>query len=179
MAFSRGKVVILKYWADEFVIESKHFVKKLRIFYMITLLVSVELHAIGDHLFFGDVLESEALRLVLVVVVAIITLSLTIEEATWTSLCSRHTWTDRSIRNSSWSIWVTWIHTFTLVFQILKFGHNLTELLLSIFLLDRTLTYREQPLSIDKVACAWSSCEVTIDSLPVLLEVALDVLQSV
>lgn len=48
-----------------------------------------------------------------------------------------------------------------------------------LILLDGTFRYREHPLTVDKVACSGSSSELAIDTFPFLLEVRLDVLESI
>jgi hypothetical protein len=59
MTLCRGKVVVLKDRPDQFIIKSQHFVQKLTVFDVVTLLIPVKLHVVGDQLFFSDVLERE------------------------------------------------------------------------------------------------------------------------
>lgn len=69
--------------------------------------------------------------------------------------------------------------TLALILQFLELAEALGELPLSLFLLDRSLTYCEHPLPIDKVACARSAREFAINAFPMLFKVRLNMLQSI
>lgn len=69
---------------------------------MIRLLVTVELHGIGHHLFLRNVFENQELGVVLIIVIKIIVTSLIgliVEEALCTGVRSTHRRVDSSVRN--------------------------------------------------------------------------------
>ena len=145
MTLSRGKWIIFKHRSNKFVIKPKHFVKELAIFNMITLLISVELHAISYHLLLCDALENKKIWFVLIVMVRIICTGLAIEESSST-LSTRHTWTHSSIWNSCWALYrvVSSRHdALAFVFQILELSHYFAKLSLSLFFLNWTFTDSE------------------------------------
>ena len=66
-----------------------------------------------------------------------------------------------------------------LVLELLQLAHDLSELSLSLFLLNRGLADSEHSLLIHEIARAWSSSELAVDTFPMLLEVRLNVLKPV
>ena len=155
---------------------------------MIRLLVAVELHIVRYHLFLRDILENQEVWLVFTTVVVVacwgIWITLIIEEALSTAMSARH----RTIHSSVSYGWTTinWglsgstrNQSFTFIFDFFQFHHTLAKLSLSLLFLYTRFRNGKHSLSIDKVARSWSSSEFTIDTLPVLLEIRLDVLQSI
>lgn len=179
MTLCWGKVVVLKDRPDQFIIKSQHFVQKLTIFDVITLLIPVELHVVGDQLFFSDVLEREEFWLVLVVMVAVWGIVVAVEEST--TLGSRHAWAYSPIRYSRRAIdgWSLWHDTLALIFQVSQLVHDLTELFLTVFLLNWALTDGEHSFLVYEIACSRSAGKFTVDSFPVLLKVTLNMLQTI
>ena len=110
--------------------------------------------------------------------------TLAIEE-TSCSMCTAHAWAYSSIRNGcrtscGWTLVASTRHySFAFIFKILEFAHDFAELSLPLFLLDGTVADSECSFSVNKVTCSWSSSEFTVDALPMLLEVALNVLKPI
>lgn len=182
MALGGCKAVVLEHRPDELIVKTQHLVKQLTIFNMITLLISVKLHGVGYHLFFSDVLEKQEFRLVLVVVVSVGPVIVTVEETTSCTLSTRHARTDSPVGDSGRALdggSARGHHSFHLVLEILDLAHYLGDLFLSVVLLNATLTDSEESLFVDEVAGTGSACELAIYTLPVLLEITLDVLQPV
>ena len=74
---------------------------------------------------------------------------------------------------------VTWEDAFALIFEVFQLNHDLTQLPLSLVFLDGGFTDGELPLSVHKVRGAWSPSKVAADALPVLFEIALDMLKPI
>lgn len=183
MRFSSGKPSSFKHWPYEFVVESEHLVKELTVLNMVRLLISIKLHVVGNHLLVGDILKHQEIRLVLVVIVARLRTVGLIKETVCTSMRSWHWWIHGSVRDCGrsctyWS-WAVWLNTFEFIFKFLQLAHNFTKLPLSFLLLNRAFTYSEHSLSVHEVASSWSSSILTVDTLPVLFKVRLNVLKSI
>ena len=72
-----------------------------------------------------------------------------------------------------------WSNTLALILELLKLHETFTKLFLSLFFLNWTFTDCVHSFTVDKVTGAWSASELAADSLPVLFEVGLDVLESI
>ena len=83
----------------------------------------------------------------------------------WSSSCR----TLRSTRHDS----------FTFIIELLELNQDFANLFLSFIFLNRAFTHRADTLSIYKVACSRSSRVLTANTFPMLLEIWLNVLQSV
>lgn len=99
-------------------------------------------------------------------------------------MCSTHWWSHCPVCNRGrcvyWrSHWSLWRNSFVLIFELLELEQALAELPLSLLLLDGTLTNGIHAFPIDEVAGARSACEFTVNALPVLFEIGLDVLQAI
>ena len=180
---SGGETTGLKHWSNEFVVESQHLVQEFTILNVVRLLVAIELHVVGYHLFVWNVLEHKEIWLVLVVVVVRLGTASLVKEALGASVRPRHGWVHGPVRNSgrrgtrrSCSVW---LHAFEFIFEVLQLAHNFTKLALSFFLLDGSLSNCEHPLAIDEVTSTWSSGILTVDTLPVLFEIWLNMLESI
>ena len=86
----RSEPGCLKHRSNELVIESQHLVQELTVLDMITFLVSVKLHIVGDHLLISNVLENEEVRLVLIVEVVALRRVGSVEETVGASMGSAH-----------------------------------------------------------------------------------------
>jgi len=60
----------LKNRTDQLVVETQHLVKEFAVFYMIALLITIELHSICDQLLLCDVLENKEVRLIFAIEIA-------------------------------------------------------------------------------------------------------------
>lgn len=182
VALSGRKTVVFEHRSDELVVEPEHLVEELTVLDVVALLVPIELHVVRHHLLLGDVLEHQRIRLVLVVVVRVRLVRVAVEEATRCTLSARHAGAHSSVGYCGGSLdrsASVWHYPFDLVLEIFDFGHDFGDLLLSFFLLDTGIAHGVESFLVHEVAGARSASVLTIDSPPVLLEVALDVLQSV
>jgi len=175
MRLSWCKAIVFHHWPDELVVETQHLVKQFRVFDVVWLLVAIELHRVRHHLFLRYIFETQEFVFVLG------NLTVLIKKPAWSS-SSAHGARYCTIGNCCWPIytaWSIWHQTFTFIFQVFKLRHDFAELSLSFVFLHALLADREHPLAVHEVRGARSSWKITVDALPVLLEVRLDVLQSV
>jgi len=56
-----------KHRSNELVVKSEHLIQQLTVLNMVTLLVTIELHVVGHHLFFRDIFEHKEVGLVFVI----------------------------------------------------------------------------------------------------------------
>ena len=182
MALCWSKASIFQNWSNEFVIKPEHFKQQFTILNMIALLVSVKLNSVCDHLFWVDVFEDQEVRVVFVVVISSLIWTLAIEETT-SAMCSTQAWAHSSVGNGRWAVLTcitcVWQDSFVFILQILKFAHYFSKLPLSFFLLDRALTDGKCSFTVDEITGSRSTSKLTVDALPLLLEVALYVLESI
>jgi len=177
VAFGGREVVDLQDAPDSFVVEAKHFVEEFAVFDVVRLLVAVELHAVGHQLLFSNVLETQEVRLILVVLIPV--LRIVVEEP---ALCARHARCRSAIRDGGGAVHRTAAvgsHALNFVFQLFELDDDLSKLLLAFFFLDGALAYCKRAFAVDEVAGSRSTCEIAIDSFPMSFEVALNVLKSV
>lgn len=184
----RRKTARLKHGSNQFVVKSQHLIEKLAVFDVVTLLVAIELHVVRDELLFSDVLENEEVRLVLAIVVVVArriraTARIAVEESLVT-VRSRHGRVNGPVGDSRRAIdgglaAAVRHDALALVLELLQLHHALSELTLSLFLLYAALADSEHPFAVHKVAGAGTARILTVDTLPVRLEVLLDVLQAV
>ena len=182
MALGWSKASIFQDWSNEFVIKSEHFKQQFTILNMVALLVSVELNSICDHLFRVDVFEDQEVRVVFVVVVSCLIRTLAIEETTST-MCSTQAWAHSSVGNGRWAVLTcitcVWQDSFVFILQIFKFTHNFSKLPLPFFFLDCAFTDSKCSFTVNEITGSGSTSKLAVDALPLLLEVALYVLESI
>ena len=184
MRLCGSKPSSFKNWTNELVVESEHLVQELTVFNVVALLVAIELHGISDQLLFCNVLEHQEIGLVLAIEVTRSgTVSLVVKESRGTTVWTTHWGIDSSVwdcgwASSSWAITV-WHDTFAFIIELLKLDHDFTKLTFSFFFLNRGLADRADTLAVHEVTCTRSSWVLTADAFPVLLEIWLDVLQTI
>ena len=180
MGFCWSEIGCFKDRSYKFIVESEHLVAQVAVV-MIALGVSVELHGVRDHLLLSNRLERNKVRLIpIVMVVRLRVISRIVEEVRGMRPAhggiSSTIWDRRGCIVGGASART---YAFKLVFQFLDFANYFPQLLLPLIFLDGTFRYREHPLAVDKVTCSGSTSKFTIYTFPFLLEVRLDVLESI
>ena len=180
MRFCWCQISSFKDRSYKFVVEPEHFVAEVAIV-MIALRISIKLHGVRDHHLFSKWLKCNEIRLVpIIMILRLRVISRIVEKV-------------RSVRPTHGGICGTiWdrggcivgrasarTNAFKLVFQFLDFADNFPQLLLPLILLDGTFRYRKHPLAVDEITCSGSSSKFTIYAFPFLLEVRLNVLESI
>ena len=176
------KVSNLKHWSNKLVIESKHLEEKLTILNMITLLIAVKLHCISNHLLFRDIFEWEIIWVIFIVIITRLWIVTIIEESRTSTVGATHWRANSTVGDSGWASLGTALvrhDTLALIFDFLELGHDFTQLPLSLLFLDGGLAYSKHSFSINEITCSGAPRVVTVDSLPILLEIGLDVLETI
>ena len=176
----------LQHGSDQFIIKPQHTVQKLAVVDVVGFLVTVELHSIGHHLLLRDVFEYKEFGIILIVVIIVSTrlIVLIVVKALGARMCTTHRRINSSIGDSGRSInrlraGTGRQNTFALILELLKLVHYFSQLSLSFLLLDGTFTDSIHSLSVDEITCAWTASKFTIDSLPMLFEIRLNMLEPV
>ena len=140
-------------------------------------LVSVELHRVLYHLFLGDVLEHQEVRLILIVIVFCLCHCRVWAIETLRSSCCAHPWAACSSSRTWSSARASGVAAF--FFDVSEHCHDLAKLVLPRLFLLWCLAYTACSWLVYEVASAWSSCNNAVNSSPIPLEITLNLLKPI